>query len=379
MRLLFCFPGRSEEFLEMRTTLSPGAFKRRAIRLERKWRLSTLCALGLSIVLAGNARADLLNPANFTSLGAFPTSPYYIDSGGEPGGPSAPEIFSSQDGSVVATGVVYNGIAVFTFDSINGSFLRPAVGARPVALLSYGDINLGSISLDTNPITGTGGPGSVVGTYTTGAVGAMGGAGGPPGNGPFYQAGQAGSYGAGSLVQNLSGGAGGAGVTPPQVQGGGGGALEVVALGNITIGSISAQGGTGGGAFGMGAGGGGGGGGGGVVIAGNSVSLTGTINVQGGTGGPGGMYGGPGGGGGGGEIDILYGSGGYSQTLTNPFNVQGGLGGQDFSTGIPGDNGANGTVNIEAVPEPSAFILFAVGGLGLLGRTLRRKATQPRA
>ena len=69
--------------------------------------------VGLVLGSSERVRAGPLNPFDFASLGAFPSLPLLIfNTGGTP-------TITAPDGSIVATGVVYNGIAVFDFDSIN--------------------------------------------------------------------------------------------------------------------------------------------------------------------------------------------------------------------------------------------------------------------
>jgi hypothetical protein len=73
-------------------------------------------ALAAALLLgsAGRVQAGPLNPLDFASLGAFPTAggSYTFDTSGTP-------VLIGPNGSVVATGVVSNGVAVFDFNSIN--------------------------------------------------------------------------------------------------------------------------------------------------------------------------------------------------------------------------------------------------------------------
>src|SRR5271170_4142644 len=95
----------------------------------------------------GTARANPLNPTNFTSLGALALASgnYVINTSG--GNPALLDSASN----VLYTGVIYNqggifdsNIAVFAFNSIiigAGVTITPT-GDNPVALLSQGSIDL---------------------------------------------------------------------------------------------------------------------------------------------------------------------------------------------------------------------------------------------
>jgi hypothetical protein len=160
----------------------------------------------------------------------------------------------------------------------------------------------------------------------------------------------------------LQGGSGGGGAGGGS-GGGGGGAIELGAVGYLTIsgrGAINADGATP--TYPAEANDGGGGSGGGIFLHADSVLLTGTLSAAGGYGnegfvnpGPGGGEIGNGGGGGGGEVTILAGPGGFEGSLAN-INVSGGFGGGD------------GVINVlSTVPEPASLVPMGTWVLVLLG------------
>jgi hypothetical protein len=359
--------------------------------------------VGLVLGSAERVQAGPLNPFDFASLGAFPKPGYYtFNTGGTP-------TMTDDFGNVVATGVVFNGIAVFDFDSINipAVITDTATGPLPLALLSRSDAVIagllnGSASFNANgfPVGGAGGGagGTYGGTATTppnpfgggpgggqpgalatpapgGGGGGYGGAGGAGANGGVPGGAGGSTYG-GNLATLLQGGSGG-GAAPITFGGGGGGAIELGAAGSITIsGGINAEGGNALGQFG----GGGGGSGGGILLAANSVLLTGSLLANGGPGNsftsvPGSDNSAfeAGGGGGGGVISIL--------TATNGFENQGGIidvsggaggSGQPFGPGTGGGSdgtaGGDGIVTIiVSVPEPTSLVPLSTGLLLLLG------------
>lgn len=99
--------------------------------------------LGLS-PLAGGVWAGPLNPIQFQSLGtleAVSAGTYTID--------TTHALWTNPDGSVYV-GVVFDGIAVFTFDgiTINGQPGFAITGSLPIALLSQTDASIvGGISV----------------------------------------------------------------------------------------------------------------------------------------------------------------------------------------------------------------------------------------
>jgi hypothetical protein len=284
-------------------------------------------------------------------------------------------VFYSPSGGMVAK----DEIAVFTFNSLNIPAGVTALGARnansrPIALLSQSTVTIagtidvsGANGANNSGINGGnggnagpgGGGGGGAAAYTFGTpgsggvgfvnganggipVGANGGsvvAGGGGTSGPTLTDGGGGAFGGnggnggapgfggtayGDLTMTLQGGSGGAsGASGVGAGGGGGGggggAIELGALGNITLsGTVLANGGAGGSGFGTGAGGGGAGGG--IVVHGPAVSLSGNLNAIGGAG-----SGYNGGGGGGGRVLILTAGGTLADgSLAANVNVNGG-------------------------------------------------------
>jgi hypothetical protein len=365
----------------------------------------SVLAVGLMLGAAGRAEAGPLNPLDFASLGAFPTAggSYTINTSGTP-------TLTEPNGTTL-TGVVFNGIAVFDFDSIVVFPGIPpqsitAAGSLPLALLSRTNVTIGGmINVSAQgiftpgpgggsgqfPNSPSGGPGvggnsGFTGVAASGAggggFGGFGGAGtslGSPGGfgGPSY----------GDLLRQLQGGSGGGGPinglpqAGPGPGGGGGGAIDIGAVGSLTIisGGISANGGPGGSSAASGFGGGGGSGG-GIFLHADSVQLfAGTLlSAAGGDGGAGGMFPEPtsfpvaaGGGGGGGEVTILAGTGGFTESSGATIDLTGGAGGAGFM-GSDGSPGGAGVLTI--VPELASLVLLGTGLVGMLGCTwLRRK------
>jgi hypothetical protein len=316
----------------------------------------------LLVCVAGRAKAGPLNPLDFASLGDFPTlsGGYYIDTSG-----SNPTI--SGPGGLVLTGVVFNGIAVFDFNSITvgANQLLGGTGSLPVALLSRGDVVMnGTIDASApygypniaglggyrfGPGTGSDGGTDIVTGNITGAGG--GGYGGSGGNGAgIPPPGGAGGTSYGDLAIALQGGSGGGtffGHYSVVYGGAGGGAVEIGAVGGITIGGkILANGSNGnlnGSIFGSG-----GGSGGGIYLHGDSVALSSSSVLS--------AFGGSAagsGGGGGGRVLIQTGPGGFDGSIGS-INVSG------------GSNGTAGVITITAVPEPASLVLLGIGLLGVL-------------
>lgn len=308
-----------------------------------------------AILMSSTARAGLLIPTAFTSLGTL------SDGGWTEIDTDAATLTTGVGGGAPRTyhGVISNGVAIFDFTSVDVSYVD-VTGTNPLAILSRGDLTLGTLwanevfnQTDKVPGAGQGG-------------GAPGGAGAydPP---PSSSGGPGGS-GAANLLASLGGGANGSGnIFPSEMpNGSGGAAIELVAAGNLSAGTILAGGSAGQVGQGYFFPGGGGGGGGGVILAGDFV--TGSVDVSGGAGGHGGFHGGiygppdgAGGGGGGGEVDVLYRSG-YSVTA----NVSGGAPGGNNGDQILAQAGADGRLIAMAVPEPSAFARLGSVAIGLL-------------
>jgi hypothetical protein len=348
------------------------------------------------------AAAGPLDPLDFTSLGAFPSAPgmYTFDTSG-----LAPTL-SGPGGTV--TGVLYSDvpghqIAVFDFNSIAVSGGQVLAGpsplqsfsppSAPLALLSRSDITLdGVINVSapqpiTPPLFSPGGPGgfssgsgpgaggflnSITGGFSSAGGGGFGGSGGNGGRvdvtGPpsFVQVvpfgGGRGGSSYGDLAVLLQGGSGGGSFSSKggdKSGGGGGGAIEIGAIGGISIGgSILANG------FGS-LSNGSGGSGGGIFLHGNSVTLSssGLLSAQGGS-----ETLVDGGGGGGGRVLIQVGAGGFTGDVSR-INVSGGPGGSPpFSPSGPFSGaGAPGVITFSTVPEPASLVLLGVGLLGVLG------------
>lgn len=284
--------------------------------------------LTLPILLAGivlallppmGAQAAPLNPRSFASLGSNPftqTGAYTVNTGATPPTLSGPGISSPIRGAVSSAGV-----AVFTFNSITlpqGATLSAVRGtARPLALLSQGDADIeGTIDV-SGADAGAGGPGGGGGgADSASGNGSPGGSVEPGGGGAGGQAGPessratfgggggfggAGSYSGaaggrpyGDLLTKLEGGSGGGGAAaqeydgpypgsfPGGAGGGGGGAVEIGAIGTVTLaGGVNASGGDGGSPVG------GGGAGGGILVHGADVAVSAaplTLSAHGGSG-----------------------------------------------------------------------------------------------
>jgi hypothetical protein len=335
--------------------------------------LGLAVALGTPMARGGGP----LDPGAFPSLGTL-----NISGGSYTFNTTTDQLLDSSN-NVLFTGVTFNGIAVFDFSQITiGGGTIGSTGSQPLALLSQGDIRSTGSSIYLNG-------GSYFSAYIAGPGGynggGPGGAGaGPGGGGAGYggrvplggggggfggRGGSGGSGGVnfpggppyGDLGTKLEGGSGGGAGSSG---GGGGGAIELGAIGSITIngGTIQAEGSS--------PQNGGGGAGGGIFLHANSVSLIGSsssdlLDVSGGYGGSlfGGSYAG---GGGGGRILILANS--YSASGPRLFNLAGGSGGS-----VPPGQGFGGVLTISIVPEPSSLVLLATA-LPAVAYALRRRA-----
>ncbi|HUD47731.1 MAG TPA: hypothetical protein VMR33_12935 [Candidatus Baltobacteraceae bacterium] len=341
-------------------------------------RFAILVGLAASLLLCpapcawAGPGAAFLDPTAFTSLGVFNPETNVVvdvDSGQMSGGASFTGVNVTQAGFP---------LWVFTFSSftLNSGLTVTITNDGPdspgVAFLSQRDMTIaGAIHADgevgSAALYGNGaGAGSNGETNTLGGDGGGGG-----GYGGMGGPGDGGTTGGGTYNTDLSaqlaggsgGGTGGASLGGPG--GLGGGALQIAALGSLTLsGTISADGGAG--AMGQlsintpGGSGGGGSGGGLLVQAGKlTVNSNAVLSAIGGDGGPSYVlplghfnFAGGGGGGGGGRIVVAFPGAGITG---GSFAVSGGSSGYGFS----GD-GAPGTVNfvqsslVPAIPSIAA-------------------------
>ncbi|MDX2038572.1 MAG: PEP-CTERM sorting domain-containing protein [Isosphaeraceae bacterium] len=347
----------------------------------------------LALVPAPASRAGYFNPASFTSSGTLNLAPgdYTINTDG------APTLLDASNnvlftGTTISQGGGFRDIvSVLTFDSITvglGVNIRVR-GENPLALLSKSNVLMrgvidasgfkgaDSARFGGSGLGGAGGPGAGAGGNGAGGAGfgPGGGPAGPFGIGAVQAAG--GSFGGkggdsafgtvgttyGNLFGFLEGGSGG-GATGGSFfdqgngagGGGGGGAVELGALGVIDFegGDLIANGGGVGGAFAANAGGGSGGG---LRIHAPTIFVRGNTDITA-TGGP--FWGG------GGRILFLTSTGEIVQT------------GGNIAAGVGGgaNNPTEGTIDygtLSAVPEPSTFALFAVGGISLFALSRRKR------
>jgi hypothetical protein len=310
-----------------------------------------------------------LDPNGFSSLGSNPftnSGTYLIDTRA-----TSPTLYDPNT-NALATGTIFNGVAVFTFDSILIGTNTIVEGmqntnSHPYALLSHGDLTIDGI------VDASGAAGGAPGGSTGGNGGAAGpGGGGGGGGGPFIDQ-TAGSGGAGLFtgsngssagtltlgtggnggnagigIQGEGVGAGSSGFGGGGAFGGNGGAGQAfgggtppsggTAYGDLTAVLQAGSGGGGAGPFdfeGVSSGGGGGGGGGTVELG--SVSnavVSGTVSANGGGGGDGG-------GGAGGGILINIPSGNITLSSSARLSAAGGATGG-------GGGGGGGRINIIA-------------------------------
>ncbi len=354
--------------------------------------------LAVGLVGGGVGRADgaLLDPNSptFTSRSqgdvVLASGTYFFTLGTS--GPTL-QMYNGVSFSTVATGFIYNGINVFDFHSLQvqaGASIgvTQSSASGPIAILASTSINMaGSIDVSANAGNAFGGPGAsnlfvggqgntgtAPGTIGAGSLITTGGGGGSFGgtgltasSAPIIdpQTGlQVGTVGGGSggsttfvsLLDQLRGGsAGGNGgnstSTVPGSSGApgqGGGAIEMGAVGSISVsGMISANGSAPIAVTNPTSAGGGGGSGGGILIHGNTVNLSGTLSAVGGQGGNG---------------------------LTRSYSTTGGAGGggliQIVQSGTPGgyvNTGnilvSNGRFDVLSVPEPSSVVMLGIAAI----------------
>jgi alpha-tubulin suppressor-like RCC1 family protein len=358
----------------------PGLLRWATLILRRS--LAVLLAAGALCLpetgRAGPEGSAFLNAANFTSLGTFnPSGSVTIDvsTGQMSGGMSCQGVSINQAGTP---------LWVFTFDSFNLAssysiyIVNGGTGTPAAALLSKNDMSMAGVIYaygadGTFDSGGTGGPaGGNGGSYPSGDGGGSGGGfcGNPNGyvgggGGGFGGAGGVGgsygggygyggvNYGSSDLSIQLQGGSGGGcgggyylyGYDETGGGGGGGGAIQLGALGALTLsGFIDASGGQGAGAS---YGNAGGGSGGGILIYGTTVTMSGDCYVYGG-GSLNASSGEGGGGGGGGRVYIAYLNSG---SVTGAIDVNGGAASQNaWGSGSAGGAGTFSFVQNSAVP-----------------------------
>lgn len=332
--------------------------------------------MGLSLLASSGARATVLplNPTGFASIGTLRgATTYTFDTGN---GASAPTVTltGGQPDAPLFTGVISNGIAVFDFNSVlldPGSTMT-ATGSLPLAILSrFSAIFNGSV--DVGGVGTTGGPG---GGFAS-VFGSGGGPGRGAGTGDGGGFGGQGGYGEssnvhaghpyGSPTSAFLGGSAGGGIDQPA--GGGGGALEVSALGDISIGGSGIRNDGAAGSGGPQSLSGGGGSGGETFLATpGQITLTGRLSVDGGAGGSGFL----GGGGGGGGRIIAESAGFLSQGPAVVSEAGGAAGSSMVSGNTGGDIGSfYSTSYVSPVPEPGVAALAIGAGFGLLSRRRR--------
>jgi len=204
-------------------------------------------------------------------------------------------------GRLVSQGNGLPDVAVFAFGALSSAPIDVYLsGARPVAILSQSDLTIGDVAVGLGtlgggaggqirfldpgaPAQGPGAGGTTVGSVWVGSGGGFGGAGGAAAGGAPY----------GDLMLGLQGGSGGGPTDPRDPAGPGGGstggygagAIEFGAVGRLTVGTVTADGGgfpRSDGTTGMTTGGGGSGGA--ILLHGAQVRYT-ALSARGGAGG----------------------------------------------------------------------------------------------
>jgi hypothetical protein len=305
------------------------------------------CAL---LSAAASVRADPLNPLDFPSLGTqtIAAGSYNIDTG------ATPPTFGAFVGTVSPSGV-----AVFRFDdlTVNSGASITVIGGlvkRPIALLASGNLTYGGSILARGTTASNGSSGGAIGGPPGAGSGGMGGAGGAVSTLGVGGFGGGLGGGAGAIFGNFGsgGGFGGAGGFASGSAGGVNGVQP-----NFQLGGGSG----GGGGIGLALGGGGGGGGGGAVELGAlgllSIAGTASINVDGGNGGSSPDVRQVGGGGSGGAI-LLH---GRSVTFGTTGNAISAAGGNSGAAGN-GSSGGGGRVAIQTSVINGASGISVAGG-----------------
>lgn len=327
--------------------------------------MKTFAAFAIPLVFAVRAHAIPLDPASFASFESLRASTGALTINTDGAVPLLRVGTNDFKGVVVSQGSGLPDIAVFTFNdiSLTGSVTISGSGSRPLALLSKGGVVI------TPTITFSGGNGTSGGAVPGVFGGAGPGAG--PGSGTFSGGGGFGGQGGGrsgshvgsaygDLTLALQGGSGGG---AGGRSGAGAGAIEIGALGAVSVGTIVANGGSGG-AGANGTASDHGGSGGAIRIHGTTVSA-GSLQARGGSAANANTAGG--GGGGGGRILVAV----DTFTLgTTPVSgdVSGGIGGQAV---FPGGNGQRGAFDLLAprtvVAAGQVFTPGADGRMALPG------------
>lgn len=342
------------------------------------WLAIVACGLSTPGVIAGPIDPNLFRGPSPVDLTL--TSGTYTINTTAPGAPTL------SNGTTTYIGLYSNNIAVFDFHSVfigSGVTVNatPGPGTLAVALLSTTtEVINGTISvagLGSSPGAGAadlgvGGNGEFVpysgpgfGREAGSGGGGFGGAGGAGQDGFNYgipRAGGAGGGTYGNLADKLQGGSGGG--SGSGGGGGGGGAIELGAVGGLSIaGLIDARGGRYTSNLG------GGGSGGGIFIHAPSVDISGVLDVQGGLGSPGNGGTAPAnrsGDGGGGRILI-------ETTDASTLSLRGSAPGTTGGPGFINDGTFSVAALPAAVPEPSSLILLGTSTLGLAAHALARR------
>jgi hypothetical protein len=313
-----------------------------------------------------------LDPNSFTSLGTLNVTAGTLNINTDTLQISGAASFSGIQQSQVGG----TNIAVFTFADINlgSGVVVNLTGDRPLALLSHGNMTLGTL-LDLSPVNqntmaaatyprgriggangshttgggpGGGGAGSIPSGSGGGGGGGFGGSGGNGGAaGQFNSGSGSGGIAYGNLFQTLEGGSGGGSNGGFGVSGGGGGGgIELGAAGTIHIqagGQLKSNGGNSGATQTSNAGGQAGGSGGGILLHASAIVNDGQITADGGFGvNQSSAF--AGGGGGGGRVAIEG---------VSTYSLGAAVGGITVNGGAPG---APGTATFTAKPGSAGVV-----------------------
>lgn len=359
------------------------------MRMRSRW----LALAVLSLLSSGSVAYGQRDPMAFTSLGTLNVTSGTLNIN--------TDTLTMSGVGASFTGVMLNQsggmqVAVFDFSNITiGSGVTISVtGERALSLLSRGNISINSnISLNAGVSfsTSTPGPGGYAGAHNAGGNSGFPMYGTGPGAGGYLFGTQNGGLGAGfggvgggvsigsgssatyipggasygNLFSVLQGGSGG-GLFSNGTGGGGGGAIEIGAIGSVSVTSVSASGQSGANGFSTGSGGGAGGG---IILSGSSISYT-SLSANGGN-----SSANPGTGGGGGRV-ALAGIADYTLgTSIANVSLTGGT-----STALAGFNsGYAGVTTVDAiitrVSTGSSILLNGNPITSIAGSTTRTGAT----